>query len=168
MVWIYSNILSTFPIHGGATHFGCFKWIAHASPSFCIFTKNAVELGSFDRNVKKKTLTNLRHYYNFGSLENTWTLNVIHRLRYMWNQMINLVIDRPFYNFLFFFAIGFGSKNMIMRLLCQLPMQNIWIFDKIVDGFKIKCLQPWTIRSNKNWVLKYWFNFFLISRIFLL
>lgn len=38
---------------------------------------------------------------------------------------------------------------MIMRLLCQLPMQNIWIFDKIVDGFKIKCLQPWTIRSNK-------------------
>lgn len=23
---------------------------------------------------------------------------------------------------------------MIMRLLCQFPMQNIWIFDKIVDG----------------------------------
>lgn len=50
------------------------------------------------------------HYYNFGSLENTWTLNVIHRLRYMWNQMINLVIDRPFYNFLFFLQLDLEVK----------------------------------------------------------
>lgn len=113
MVWIYSNILSAFPIHGGATHFGCFKWIAHASPSYWILPRMQLNLDRLTETLKRRPLrtennrTPLQLWVSGKHLDPECDPQAeVH----MWNQMINLVIDRPVCNFFFFLQLDLEVK----------------------------------------------------------